>query len=101
MTKADLKKGMFVKLRNGLECLVCYDDMLTNIHTGEWVTSAFSYDKNLNDKDGETELDIIKVYNNIHSTKVLYERKEDTQDKLKQIYKMLGEIIDASVTQQN
>lgn len=65
MTKADLKTGMVVELRNGDKFLVmlnpdCEDRELISFYGG--FMKLNNYDDNLNDNEGDAEYDIIKVY---------------------------------------
>ena len=61
MTKSDLKNGMVVELRNGKRFLIVNDigigkDSCINLD------GFFGYDANLNDINGDSTYDIIKIY---------------------------------------
>jgi len=101
-TKSDLETGMVVENRNGNKALVLLDTQNGDILSGTNLWGSLeNYNKNLEDKDGDTDYDIVKIYQPQHNRSyyhlqdldIIWEREESTEMTMEEVCKALGKQI--------
>lgn len=102
MTKSDLKTGMVVEIRRGKTALVLLDTQNGDVVSGPNLWGSLKdYNKNFENKYGDKEYDIVKVYqpqnnNSYYSFEdltLIWERDESTEMTMEEVCKALGKQI--------